>query len=145
MGENKVEINIFQVDAFSSKPFGGNPAGVVPNAKKLNEKDMQKIANEMNLSETAFVFKRDRDLFRVRFFTTLCEVDLCGHATIATFYILAKQGYIEPIYEGTKRVYMDTRIGRFPIEINFSNYEPKYIVMEQDKPRSLGKLEDLEL
>lgn len=140
-----MEINIFQVDAFSSKAFGGNPAGVVPNARKLNDKNMQKIANEMNLSETAFVFQRDDDLFKVRFFTPICEVDLCGHATIATFFTLAKMGYIKPLYEGTKRVFMDTRIGRFPIEIKYSNNEPEYVVMEQDTPKSLGRVKEQEL
>ena len=83
-----MEINIFQVDAFSKVPFGGNPAGVVTNAKKLNKEQMQKIANEMNLSETAFIRQMDESYFRIRYFTPLLEVDLCGHATIASIYTL---------------------------------------------------------
>lgn len=138
-----MEINIFQVDAFSSKPFGGNPAGVVPNAKWLKESDMQKIANEMNLSETAFVIQRDDNLFKIKFYTPLCEVDLCGHATIATFYTLAEKRYIKPIENGIKKVFMETNIGRLPVEIEFFNNEPEYVVMEQGVPKTIGKPKDL--
>ena len=133
-----MEINIFQVDAFSSKPFGGNPAGVVPDAKWLKESDMQKIANEMNLSETAFVIQRDDNLFKIKFYTPLCEIDLCGHATIATFYTLAEQGYIKPIESGIKKVFMETNIGRLPVEIEFFNNLPEHIVMEQGEPKTIG-------
>lgn len=139
-----MEINIFQVDAFSSKPFGGNPAGVVPNAKWLKESDMQKIANEMNLSETAFVIQRDDNLFKIRFYTPLCEVNICGHATIATFYTLAEKGYIKPIESGIKKVFMETNIGRLPVEIEFFNNKPKYIVMEQGTPKAIGKVDKLD-
>ena len=126
-----MEINIFQVDAFSSKSFGGNPAGVVPNAKWLNTTDMQKIAKEMNLSETAFVQQLDDNLFKVRFFTPICEVDLCGHATIATFYTMAKKGYIKAIEDGIKRAKLETNTGTFPIDINYKNGEPIYILIDR--------------
>ena len=139
-----MEINVFQVDAFSSESFGGNPAGVVPNSKSLNARDMQKIAKEMNLSETAFVQKLDDNLFKVRFFTPICEVDLCGHATIATFYTMAKKGYIKSIENGVKRAELETNIGTFPIDINYKNGEPIYILMEQDSPKSLGVLKDID-
>lgn len=137
------KFKIYQVDAFTDEPFGGNPAGVVPEAEGLTEEEMQKIAREMNLSETAFVFglndlgartkalplgeitgvevgpalnstehiggarasvrtmgamaepARQADL-RVRFFTPQTEVDLCGHATIGTFFLLAAEGWIKP-------------------------------------------------
>lgn len=134
---------MFQVDAFSSKPFGGNQAGVIPNAKRLKESDMQKIANEINQSETAFVMQRDDNLFKVKFFTPLCEVDLCGYATIATFYTLAEKGYIKPIIGGIKKVFMETNLGRLPVEIEYENNDPKYVVMEQGKPQSIGKLDKL--
>lgn len=139
-----MEINIFQVDAFSSKSFGGNPAGVVPNAKSLNTSDMQKIANEMNVSETAFVQQLDDNLFKVRFFTPICEVDLCGHATIATFYTMANKGYIKSIYNGIKRAELETNIGTFPIDINYKNGEPIYILMEQNSPKSFGVIKDID-
>lgn len=139
-----MEINIFQVDAFSSRPFGGNPAGVVPNAKRLKEIDMQRIANEMNLSETAFIVQRDDNLFKMRFFTPVCEVDLCGHATIASFYTLAQKGYIKPIDNGIKKIFMDTNIGRFPIEIEYIKGEPECILMQQGIPEIIGRVEDIE-
>jgi len=84
-----MDIIIYQVDAFTDKPFGGNPAGVVTDARSLTDENMQKIAMEMNLSETAFVISKGDNNYQVRFFTPKCEVDLCGHATIATFYTLA--------------------------------------------------------
>ena len=87
---------IYQVNAFADVPFGGNPAGVLPNSIGLNHSDMLKIAKQMNLSETAFVFPMQDDLvdYEVRFFTPTQEVDLCGHATIASFFCLASKGVI---------------------------------------------------
>ncbi len=138
-----MELNIYQVDAFSDKAFGGNPAGVVLDAKYLNEDTMQNIAKEMNLSETAFVTSIDYDLYTVRFFTTLCEVDLCGHATIATFYTLAKMGYIEPIDNGIKTVYQDTRAGKLSVDIMFKDGEVDKIIMEQATPKEIGTINDI--
>lgn len=139
-----MEINIFQVDAFTLKSFGGNPAGVVPNAKGLNTSDMQKIAKEMNISETAFVNQVADNIFKVRFFTPVCEVDLCGHATIATFYTMANKGYIKSIENGIKKAQLETNIGTFPIDINYDNGKPNYILMEQSRPKSLGRIKDID-
>ncbi|WFA08306.1 PhzF family phenazine biosynthesis protein [Tissierella sp. Yu-01] len=133
-----MEVNIFQVDAFSSKPFGGNPAIVVPNAKRIKEQDMQKIANEMNVSETAFVHQLDDDIFRVKFFTPVCEIDLCGHATIATFYTMANKGYIKPIYNGTKIATLVTNVGKLPVELHYKNGQVEYILMQQNQIKSCG-------
>lgn len=138
------EINIYQVDAFTEKPFGGNPAGVVLDGESLTEKDMQNIANEMNLSETAFVTHKDEDNFTVRFFTPTCEVDLCGHATIATFYTLCKLGYIKPLDEGVKVVYQETKAGRLGVELIFANGEINSVLMEQTTPEGLGVIKDVE-
>lgn len=138
-----MELNIYQVDAFSDKAFGGNPAGVVLDAKYLTEDIMQNIAKEMNLSETAFVTSRYDDLFTVRFFTTVCEVDLCGHATIATFYTLAKMGYIKSIANGVKTVYQDTKAGKLSVDIIFKNGEVDKIFMEQATPKKIGSISDI--
>ena len=73
-------IPLFQVDAFSGQPFAGNPAAVCLLESERDQAWMQAVAAEMNLSETAFVRKRD-DGFDLRWFTPLAEVDLCGHAT----------------------------------------------------------------
>lgn len=133
-----MEINIFQVDAFSKFPFGGNPAGVVTNAKKLNRDQMQKIANEMNLSETAFIKQLEESYYRIRYFTPLLEVDLCGHATIASIYTLATEGYISPIQKGRKTVVIETKAGKLDVEIEYNNYLPKNIFMAQKTPKALG-------
>lgn len=138
-----MEVNIFQVDAFTNIPFGGNPAGVVTNSKGLKDEDMQRIANEMNLSETIFIRQLEDCYFMVRYFTPLCEVDLCGHATIAGIFTLAKKGYIKAIEKGTKKARIETRLGPLTIDISYSEYEPQYIVMEQDTPRIIGSVEDI--
>lgn len=138
-----MDINIYQVDAFSDKAFGGNPAGVVLDARYLTEDTMQSIAKEMNLSETAFVTSVDGDLFTVRFFTTVCEVDLCGHATIATFHTLTKMGYILPIDDGIKRVYQETKAGKLAVDIMFKDGEVDKIFMEQAIPREIDIINDI--
>ncbi|MBO4723157.1 MAG: PhzF family phenazine biosynthesis protein [Muribaculaceae bacterium] len=88
-------MKYFIVDAFTTQPFGGNPAGVVLiDSDFPSEKFMQQVAAEFRYSETAFV-RRDGDTeFTVRYFTPCGEVDLCGHATIATFSTLYKLGII---------------------------------------------------
>lgn len=139
-----MEINIYQVDAFTSTPFYGNPAAVIPNAKGLNDIKMQQIANELNISETAFVNQIDEDLYNIRYFTPECEVELCGHGTIATFYTLALKGYIKPIYEGIKRVYQITKTGKLPVELRFKNSIIESVIMEVAEPKEFGKVEDLE-
>jgi PhzF family phenazine biosynthesis protein len=82
-----MKLPIYQVDAFADKLFAGNPAAVCPLEKWLPDDLMQKIAMENNLAETAFVVRR-RDLYEIRWFTPQVEVDLCGHATLASAYVL---------------------------------------------------------
>lgn len=82
-----MKIRIFQVDAFTNETFGGNPAAVCPLEKWPDEKLMQQIAAENNLSETAF-FVKEGDKYRIRWFTPLAEVKLCGHATLASAHVL---------------------------------------------------------
>lgn len=78
---------IYQVDAFAEQLFSGNPAAVCPLKEWLSDELLQKIAMENNLAETAFYVKRD-EVFEIRWFTPSVEVDLCGHATLATAYVL---------------------------------------------------------
>jgi len=86
---------IYQVDAFTDKPFAGNPAGVCILSEPRDEGWMQNVAREMNLSETAFLLK-EQDGFNLRWFTPAVEVDLCGHATLASAHILWEAGYLKP-------------------------------------------------
>lgn len=82
-----MHLNLYQVDAFTDKIFSGNPAAVVPLDSWLPDETLQNIALENNLSETAF-FVSEKDSFRLRWFTPAREVDLCGHATLATAFVL---------------------------------------------------------
>ncbi len=82
-----MKLKIYQVDAFASKVFEGNPAAVCPLTQWLDDDVLQKIAEENNLSETAF-FVISEDRIRLRWFTPMEEVDLCGHATLAAAFVL---------------------------------------------------------
>ncbi len=86
--------DFYQVDAFTDKPFYGNPAAVVILDKAADEAWMRKVAEEMNLSETAFLHKVGTDEFILRWFTPLEEVDLCGHATLASAHILWEKAVV---------------------------------------------------
>ncbi len=88
-----MSLPLFQVDAFTAQPFAGNPAAVCLMEEPGDPVWMQKVANEMNLSETAFLFRQD-DGYSLRWFTPQAEVDLCGHATLASAHVLWEQGYL---------------------------------------------------
>ena len=82
-----MKLSIFQADAFTDKVFGGNPAAICPLEEWIDAKLMQHIAAENNLSETVFFVPKE-DKFEIRWFTPETEIDLCGHATLATAHIL---------------------------------------------------------
>ena len=85
---------IVQVDAFTAKPFAGNPAAVCVMQEPRDEQWMQNVAREMNLAETAFLHP-EKDGYRLRWFTPTIEVDLCGHATLASAHVLYENGALE--------------------------------------------------
>ncbi len=121
-----MEIKVYTLNAFAKTDHGGNPAGVVLDADILSVDDMQKIASKVGFSETAFVRKSKGADFKVSFFTPNKEVDLCGHATIATFYLLTNKGIIQP-GEYTQ----ETRAGILSVEcsnntIYMSQCNPKF-------------------
>jgi PhzF family phenazine biosynthesis protein len=104
------ELPIYQVDAFSSALFGGNPAAVCPLDAWLPDATMQRIAAENNLSETAF-FVPEGDGYALRWFTPVLEVDLCGHATLASGFVV-----LEELAPGSDGVVFDSpRSGRLPV------------------------------
>jgi PhzF family phenazine biosynthesis protein len=82
-----MNLTLFQVDAFAKEVFKGNPAAVCPLDEWLDTGLMQKIALENNLSETAYFVKKD-DVYEIRWFTPGAEIDLCGHATVASAYVI---------------------------------------------------------
>jgi PhzF family phenazine biosynthesis protein len=104
-------IAITQVDAFTDRPFAGNPAAVCLLTESQEESWMQNVAREMNLSETAFLLPRD-DGFGLRWFTPIIEVDLCGHATLASAHFLWEDGHLRP--DQTARFH--TRSGLLTVE-----------------------------
>ncbi|EHO81928.1 PhzF family isomerase [Fusobacterium ulcerans] len=111
----KNTYKIYQIDSFSNKKFFGNPAGVVYKADSLTEVDMQRIARELNNSETAFIFSSDSKEYdvHVRFFTPLREVPICGHATIAAHYVIA----LENNFKEKTCIRQKTGAGILPVEI----------------------------
>lgn len=130
-----MEHKIYKVSAFTKEGKGGNLAGVVLAADSLNDREMQSIAKRLGYSETAFVQKSEKADFKVRFFTPTDEVDLCGHATIATFNLLKTLKYIkEGIYK------QETKAGILQLNITSD-----LVYMEQNPPRFFEKLlvEDL--
>lgn len=120
---------LYQVDSFTTEKFAGNPAGVITNADGLTELEMQKIARELNNSETAFLFApetHDCDV-HVRFFTPRKEVPTCGHATIAAHYVRALENGL-----GTARVLQKTGAGILPVDI-IKGQNDYRIIMTQAK------------
>lgn len=116
--------NLYRLTAFPKTDFGGNKAGVYVNADDLNDLQMQEIAKEVNYSETAFVTKSKKADFKVRFFTPTSEVNLCGHATIATFNLLRDLEIIKPgIYK------QETKAGILSLDVR-----EDFVFMEQVKP-----------
>ena len=128
-------MKYFTVDAFAQEPFGGNPAGVVLIKKEGNFPDdetMRKIAAEMRYSETAFVQQNGPKEFSVRYFTPAAEVELCGHATIASFSVLREEGIVQ---QGTTCT-NHTKAGDLEVTVG------KKILMEMATPEIIGEIGD---
>ncbi|MGL5256579.1 MAG: PhzF family phenazine biosynthesis protein [Proteocatella sp.] len=124
-------MEVTTLNAFAETEDGGNPAGVVFEAQDLSEDMMQQIAKKVGFSETAFISKSDKADFKLRFFTPESEVDLCGHATIASFYAMFDKGLVKP-----GKYMQETKAGILQIEIR----EDGKIFMEQNKPAFFEKL-----
>lgn len=108
------KYTLYQVDAFTKEKFAGNPAGVITNADGLSNNDMQKIAREMNNSETVFIFSSSCDSHDVhlKYFTPTNEVPICGHATIAAHYVRAMEENLS-----SAMIVQKTGVGNLPVEI----------------------------
>jgi len=140
-----MQIPFYQIDAFTSKRFAGNPAGVCPLEEWLDDETMQLIAAENNLSETAFFVRRDSD-FELRWFTPEVEVDLCGHATLASAYVL----FSELGYDKTE-IRFNTKSGALSVKkefdllsLDFPSREGKVVTPPEGLADSLG-VEPLEV
>lgn len=136
------EMDIYQVDAFSDTLFEGNPAAIVPLRKWMNSKDLQKIASENNLSETAYFVEKEKGLFEIRWFTPQTEVELCGHATLAAAHVL----YSHLNYKG-KRISFDSHSGRLTVEkstgmywLDFPSKPPNPVSVPKLLPEAIGTI-----
>ncbi|HVT25361.1 MAG TPA: PhzF family phenazine biosynthesis protein [Rhizomicrobium sp.] len=105
-----MKLKLWQVDAFSAKPLGGNPAAIVPLSEWIDDALMQKIANENNLAETAFFMRTGAGKYALRWFTPAAEVELCGHATLASAWLL-----FETLDPELKTVSFETRSGTLTV------------------------------
>lgn len=138
--------SVIQVDAFSNNPFTGNPAAVCVMEEGANDDWMRKVAAEMNLSETAFVVRCGDD-FGLRWFTPVMEVDLCGHATLASAHVLWSEEYVtqkDSIRFHTKSGLLTATLKGNWIELNFPSQpvqpiEPLPLLLEA---LGLAKIDD---
>lgn len=131
----KQEIKL--VKAFTKNKEEGNPAGVLLDANGLSDEQMIKISADLGFSESAFVQKSDKGDFKVRFFTSTQEVDLCGHATIATFHALLESNSIS-IEENSVTKTQESKAGLLPVTV----YEDGLVVMTQPDPEYFDPIED---
>jgi len=106
-------MRLYQLDAFADRLFAGNPAAVCPLTEWLPAETMQHIAAENNLAETAFyVYNPETNRYHIRWFTPVVEVDLCGHATLATAYVIFN---LEPFAGESNQIVLDSRSGELTV------------------------------
>lgn len=141
----------FQLDVFTKNKFEGNPLAVFPEAEGVSDKEMQKIANEMNLSETVFVLPSEKALRRLRIFTPRRELPLAGHPVVGTWNLLARIGVTPQTENGIIEIEQELNLGVLPVEIEFRDNEPVQVTMTQGKfepgetvtnEHEIGKLAD---
>ncbi len=125
---------IYQVDAFTSEPFKGNPAGVCILEKEMSDEWMQNIAAEMNLSETAFI-TGGKNEYNIRFFTPASEIPLCGHATLSSAHIMFETNIVKknkPIAFYSKAGILNIRYADGWVIMNFPAYDLVAAEIPQD-------------
>ena len=135
-----MKIALFHVDAFTDEPFSGNPAAVCILPQNYDAKWMQQVAAEMNLSETAFLH-RENKRWDLRWFTPVAEVDLCGHATLASAHVLYESGTLRP----NETAIFHTRSGELKcdyhqtwIGMHFPRVPQENVTAPFDLPKALG-------
>lgn len=128
-------MKLYKVTAFPKTQFGGNKAGVVLDCEKMTANEMLKLAHSLGYSETAFVLPSKIADFRVRFFTPYHEVDLCGHATIATFNVLRDLNIITP-----GPYTQETKAGVLKLDV-----QEDFVYMQQNKPQFFESIKKSEI
>jgi len=129
--------SLFQVDAFTTYPLGGNPCAVLFDCSELNAATMLAIAKEMNLSETSFVWQKPDSHYRARYFTPAEEIPLAGHPTVATVYALVDSGRLS-LPGDYRKIPLELRDGPVDVEIFAQSGKIDRIVMSQRKPQFLS-------
>jgi trans-2,3-dihydro-3-hydroxyanthranilate isomerase len=129
--------SLYQVDAFTTSPLGGNPCAVLFDCSDLSDETMLAIAKEMNLSETSFVWQKPDGHFRARYFTPAEEIPLAGHPTIATVYALVDSGRLS-LPGNYLKIPLELRDGPVDVEIFARDGQVDRIVMSQRKPQFLS-------
>ncbi len=124
------------IDVFTTEAFGGNQLAVFPEARDIPIDLMQKIARELNLSETSFVLPPESAAsdFRLRIFTPAVEIPMAGHPTVGTAFVLARLGLIAPP-DGTRSVRFEEGVGIIHVSVEFSDGAPAIITMGQPLPK----------
>lgn len=128
-----MKINVKKVNAFTESLEGGNPAGVVLDSPDLTDEQMKHISKVLSVSETAFVFPSKKADYKIRFLSPDVEVDLCGHATIATFFTMALEGVFSQNINTV--IIQETKSGVLPVDIYFSDETVDRVMMTQATPR----------
>ncbi len=128
-----MKINVKTVNAFTESLEGGNPAGVVLDSPDLTDEQMKHISKVLSVSETAFVFPSKKADYKIRFLSPDVEVDLCGHATIATFFTMALEGVFSQNINTV--IIQETKSGVLPVDIYFSDETVDRVMMTQATPR----------
>src|SRR5215211_1670461 len=128
---------LYQVDAFTTRPLGGNPCAVVFDCAALDDNTILAIAKEMNLSETSFVWRMDDGRFRARYFTPAEEIPLAGHPTVATTYALVDSGRLE-VNGDYLKLPLVLRDGPVEVEILARSNKVERVVMSQRRPQFLA-------
>jgi len=135
-----------QLDVFTQEPFAGNPLAVFPEAERITDEVMMKIAREMNLSETVFVMPaRDQNTLRqLRIFTPTREIPFAGHPVVGTWNALAREDVV-PLPEGGNgwtTIQHEVGIGVLPVDIEFADGVPSQVVMTQGQFKVMDEVDD---
>lgn len=125
-----MKLKLWQVDAFANRPLEGNPAALVPLEQWLDADLMQKIANENNLAETAFFVRKSAMHYDLRWFTPASEVDLCGHATLASAWLVFSE-----LAPELKTVSFETRSGTLKVDRGADGRHTMSMPSEMPRPR----------
>lgn len=144
------EYRFLQADVFTDRAFAGNPLAIVTGADGLSDEEMQKIAAEMNLSETVFVLRPTdvQALCRLRIFTPKSELPLAGHPVVGAFFVLARRGSLglgsalSALGAGVHRIHQECGAGVLPVDIRVAGGEVEQVVMTQAPPRFFAEFAD---